>query len=234
MTVDVAMTVLLAVLAAAQMTLVRRLGRGPVGDDSRSGLVDVSDSVGRAPADGRSTLLLFLSPSCGSCRGLLENLDSIAREVEPSVIVRPALEGGEHGLADALFSVYDIPGTPYGVVLGHGGRRVAESPIFDAQDVIELGRRAASSEPQQVTTSVVAPPEDIAEQVLGWLGSDAMREAGTAVAESIQASISVGIPAVDARVRWEATGTTGHVLIDVDADVAEPLFTGAARRLELS
>src|ERR1700730_504486 len=88
---NVALWILLLVVSAVVLALVRQLGvlderiapagalmlnRGPaVGEPAP--VLDVNDlegrahQVGAARADGRSTLLLFVSPTCPGCKSLL-------------------------------------------------------------------------------------------------------------------------------------------------------------------
>ena len=93
-------------------------------------------AIGGADAAGRSTLLVFVAPSCPVCRTLLPALRSLAKR-ERSLRVVLASDGPraeheafvrEHALADlgyvlsqALGLAYRVPRLPWAVLLDAGG-----------------------------------------------------------------------------------------------------------------
>jgi methylamine dehydrogenase accessory protein MauD len=118
------------------------LGRGPaVGDAAPQ--VQVEDLAGRAhdiggaSPDGRSTLVVFVSPTCPVCKELLPALRSAARteaawlgvflasdgpRAEHAAFVREErLEGVPYVLAPALGVAYQVGKLPYAVLLDASG-----------------------------------------------------------------------------------------------------------------
>jgi methylamine dehydrogenase accessory protein MauD len=149
--------VLVLVLAAVVLALVRQIGllheriapagalmlnRGlTVGEPAP--LVEVSDldglahQVGSARADGRSTLLLFVSPSCPVCKALLPAVKSSRRDERAWIDVILASDGDsqeqrsfvrEHGLqgipyvvSTALGLAYQASRLPFAALLDESG-----------------------------------------------------------------------------------------------------------------
>ena len=123
--------VVVVVLALVVLALARQVGvlhqrLGPVGALALAGgpkpgepapVLEVEDlagrqlSIGGADAGGRSTLLVFLSPSCTVCRSLLPALRSLARR-ERSLRVVLASDGprAEH---EAFVSEHALGGMSY-------------------------------------------------------------------------------------------------------------------------
>jgi len=118
------------------------LGRGPVVGEAAPA-VRVEDLAGRARevggpgADGRSTLLFFLSPTCPVCKELLPALRSAAHaesgwldvvlasdgpREEHAVFVRAErLEAFPYVLSPALGIAYQVGKLPYAVLLDGAG-----------------------------------------------------------------------------------------------------------------
>ncbi|HZR83708.1 MAG TPA: methylamine dehydrogenase accessory protein MauD [Candidatus Binatia bacterium] len=118
------------------------IGRGLVAGEAAPVVpaVDLSGAtvdVGGASADGRSTLVFFLSPTCPVCKSLLPVVRSLARSERRRLRVVLAGEGGadEHselarasGVADlayvlspALGMTWQVPRLPYAVLLDAAG-----------------------------------------------------------------------------------------------------------------
>ena len=149
--------ILVLVLAGVVVALVRQmgvlyervapvgalvLGRGPaVGEApavvSAAALGGGVLDVGGPSADGRSTLLFFLSPSCPVCKTLLPAVRSLARDearrlrvvlasdgasAEHAAFVRAhGLEAFPYALSPALGIAYQVPKLPYAVLLDGAG-----------------------------------------------------------------------------------------------------------------
>jgi methylamine dehydrogenase accessory protein MauD len=118
------------------------LGGGPQPGD-RAPVVAASTLDGRtlnlgAPsADGRKTLLFFLSPTCPVCKALLPVLRALAREERARIDVVLAGDGdpdayralaGAHGVAElacvvspVLGVTWQVPRVPYAVLLDAAG-----------------------------------------------------------------------------------------------------------------
>ena len=118
------------------------LGRGPsVGDAAPAvpvaDLVGTTHEIGAPRADGRSTLLFFLSPTCPVCKELLPALRSAARREsewldvvlasdgprdEHVRFVREArLESFPYLLSPALGVAYQVGKLPYAVLIDGAG-----------------------------------------------------------------------------------------------------------------
>jgi methylamine dehydrogenase accessory protein MauD len=154
---NVLLWICVVVLAAVVLALMRQVGvlhervspagalvvgGGPrVGDPGP--VLEVEDwsgslrRVGGADAEGRSTLLLFVSPTCPVCKTLLPTLDSVAAAESRWLRVVLASDGprSEHArfvrehrlerhgyvLSTALGLAYRVGRLPYAVLLDEGG-----------------------------------------------------------------------------------------------------------------
>jgi methylamine dehydrogenase accessory protein MauD len=118
------------------------LGQGPkVGEDSPAQIgLDLAGRehvLGGASADGRSTLLFFLSPSCPVCKGLLPALRSIVKregawlrvvltsdgpaEEHETFVRQQQLEEFTYLLSPTLGLTYQVSKLPYAVLVDGGG-----------------------------------------------------------------------------------------------------------------
>jgi methylamine dehydrogenase accessory protein MauD len=120
------------------------LGRGPrVGEPAPS--VEASTlagsrlALGGASADGRGTLLFFLSPSCPVCKSLLPALHSVIAREDPTLRLVYASDGPEpehrdfaraHGLELAAYALSTELG------LAHHVGKLPYSVLIDAAGVI--------------------------------------------------------------------------------------------------
>jgi methylamine dehydrogenase accessory protein MauD len=149
--------VLVLVLAAVVLALVRQIGllheriapagalmlnRGlTVGEPAP--IVEVSDldglahQVGSARADGRSTLLLFVSPSCPVCKALLPAVKSSRRDErawidvilasdgdsqeQRSFVREQGLQGIPYVVSTALGLAYQVSRLPFAALLDESG-----------------------------------------------------------------------------------------------------------------
>ena len=155
---NVALWIVVAALALVVLALARQVGLlherlGPVGALALAGgpktgepapVLEVEDlggrrlSIGGADASGRSTLLVFVSPSCTMCRSLLPALHSLARR-ERSLRVVLASDGPraeheafvtEHALGDLAYVLSQPLGLAYRVA------RLPWAALVDAQGVL--------------------------------------------------------------------------------------------------
>lgn len=118
------------------------IGRGPnVGDAAPLQAVEALDgtprTVGGPAADGRSTLLFFLSPSCPVCKQLLPALHSIARgegawlrlvlvgdgtrEEHGAFAKEHGLDGLEYVLSPVVGVTHQVGKLPYAVLVDGAG-----------------------------------------------------------------------------------------------------------------
>ena len=130
------------------------LGRGPrVGEPAPS--IDVPTlagarlALGGASADGRSTLLFFLSPSCPVCKSLLPALHSVIAREDPTLRLVYASDGPEpeqrtfaraHGLDLAAYALSTELG------LAHHVGKLPYAVLIDAAGVIRAQGLASTRE----------------------------------------------------------------------------------------
>jgi methylamine dehydrogenase accessory protein MauD len=156
---QIVLWIVVVVLALTVLALVRQIGVlhervAPLGALSTKNAVDVGQAApqfdvidlagralhigGRSP-DGRSQLLLFVSPSCPMCKKLLPVARSFARSERRGVAlllmgdgVRPSHEAmiAEHRLQDVPFALAPI----VGINLGIG--KLPQAVLIDAEGVI--------------------------------------------------------------------------------------------------
>lgn len=149
--------IVVVVLAAVVAALVRQIGvlyervapagalmtaRGPaVGDTApvvvTEALSGGTHDIGGARADGRSTLVFFLSPTCPVCKQLLPALRSAAtaerrwldvvlasdgpRAEHEAFVARERLDAFPYVLSTALGLTYDVGKLPYAVLVDGAG-----------------------------------------------------------------------------------------------------------------
>jgi methylamine dehydrogenase accessory protein MauD len=166
--------VVLAVLAVILLALVRQLGiiherLAPIGTLSvgaglkvgeRAPALELTDLAGgvrqvASPrADGKSTLLLFLSPTCPVCKTLLPLIKSSARLEEPWLEIWLAGDGEAdaarefaeaHGLGALPYLLsaplaisYQVSRLPYAVVIDGAGVLRARAAIENAEQLSGL------------------------------------------------------------------------------------------------
>lgn len=185
----VALWGLVLVLAVLVVALARQIGTlhlrlGPRGalemDDEGPALgdvpppadaEDVNGRVVRIGGPGEPQALLFVSPSCPLCREVLPGLVPAAREFTPYVISsgteREALDAYRVGRTGAsvvasgeLLADYEVPGTPFLVVLDESGAVTAKGTVNNLEQmeglmdtarrrVAEPGAGHASHEPSE-------------------------------------------------------------------------------------
>jgi methylamine dehydrogenase accessory protein MauD len=154
---NIVLWVMVVLLAGVVVALVRQMGvlyervapvgalmtgKGPVVGETAP-VVQVTDitgsarQVGGTRADGRSTLLFFLSPTCPVCKSLLPALHSAgrrergwldivlasdgAREEHEAFVREHALERYPYVLSTALGVTHQIAKLPYAVLLDAAG-----------------------------------------------------------------------------------------------------------------
>ncbi|RKN04504.1 hypothetical protein [Streptomyces radicis] len=105
--------------------------------------------AGELLAEGRDTLLLFLSAECGTCAEVLAEADRLD---EPGSAGTPLVRAVYAGAAPAttgatvpvvdhrpdLFTAYDAIATPFAVVVGATGRVVRSEPLGSPAALREL------------------------------------------------------------------------------------------------
>lgn len=110
--------------------------------------------VGGSSADGRSTLLFFLSPSCPICKGLLPVVKSLVQEFSGTVrlvlasdgdeadqlrmIVREKLADYPFVLSSELGRAHAVGKLPYAVLIGADGRVAAKGLVNNREHVESL------------------------------------------------------------------------------------------------
>ena len=155
-------------------------GRGPaVGEAApvvpAEALTGPAREVGAARADGRSTLLFFLSPTCPVCKALLPALRSIARaerdwlevvlasdgpRAEHEAFVRDEHLGGfPYLLAPALGITYQVAKLPYAVLLDATGTVRARGLVNTREHLESLfeARERGVASIQDYLTGVAQP-----------------------------------------------------------------------------
>ena len=111
-------------------------------------------SLGGAAADGRATLLLFVSPSCPVCKTMLEIADSLMRREQGRARLLLASDGpreeheafvreqglGERGylLSSELGLVYQVGKLPYAVLIDAAGVLRAKGLVNTREHVESL------------------------------------------------------------------------------------------------
>ena len=124
-------------------------------------LMDAADTEGRPVAvggPGTGQLLLFVSPGCRVCAEVLPGLTAAARagELAPLVIMGDVVGDSGDDLerygapvvrSAEVMSGYDLPGTPYAVVLDEGGVVRAKGTVNNLEQLeglVDTARRRQS------------------------------------------------------------------------------------------
>jgi methylamine dehydrogenase accessory protein MauD len=145
------------------------IGRGPAPGEHApvvAGLAldGTTVQVGAPSADGRGTLVFFLSPTCPVCKTLLPVLRALAREERARIRVVLAGEGTvedhrafarQHGLdgltyvlSPALGPTWQVPRLPYAILLDPGGVIRSKGLVNNREhleSLIEAEERGVSS-----------------------------------------------------------------------------------------
>jgi methylamine dehydrogenase accessory protein MauD len=169
----IALWVLVAVLALLVIALARQIGTlqlrlGPRGalemDDEGPPLGEAPEPADTTALDGRPItiggpgepqLLLFVSPGCPVCREIVPSVQAVSRagRLTPYLIadadstaVRQAYGavGAPVVSAPEVVRAYDVPGTPYAVVLDHVGVVRAKGTVNNLEQVeglVDTARR---------------------------------------------------------------------------------------------
>jgi methylamine dehydrogenase accessory protein MauD len=125
--------------------------------------LDVTDIDGRqvtVGGPGQAQLLMFVSPGCMLCEQVLPAVPAIAgtNDLAPFVVTdvdatESALTFGPKGLpapvipGEAIASAYDVPGTPYVVVLDRHGVVRSKGTVNNLEQMeglVDTGRRRAA------------------------------------------------------------------------------------------
>jgi hypothetical protein len=129
--------VLLALVVAGLVRQVHQLTQGPRthGLGLQAGApAPALDLLGAEP--GRATLLLFLSEDCPACQDVFEEALGIGGGPATRAVFAQEAIGADppanmrilSGQKD-LFTAYQVPATPYGVVVGADGRVRTAEPV---------------------------------------------------------------------------------------------------------
>lgn len=156
---NIALWIIVVVLAVVVVVLVRQIGVlhervAPAGALLTGGGPEVGDrapefaledwagteqKVGGASADGKSTLLFFLSPTCPVCKTLLPVLDSVRRAEQRWLRIVLASDGSreEH---DAFVREHGLGSYPYlrstELVLAYRVGKLPYAALIDADGVL--------------------------------------------------------------------------------------------------
>lgn len=143
----------LALLALVVAGLVRQLhhlvqgaatpGTGPAAGAPAPGLELL------APEPGRTTLLLFLGDDCPACRDIFEETLRLAEAPPTRALFSGRALAGEPpervrvlSDQDDLFTLYEVPATPFAVLVGPDGRIRAAEPVGSVRTLHALVRQA--------------------------------------------------------------------------------------------
>lgn len=193
----VVLWLLVATLAVVVVALARQIGTlhlrlGPRGaleiDDEGPALGDalpphelgdIDDRPVTVGGPGRAQLLLFVSPGCHVCEQVLPSLHAIGRDLTPLVL--SDVDAHETARAYAgrdlqarvvpardVVASYDIPGTPFVIVLDDAGIVRAKGTVNNLEQLeglIDSARRRISTSPQEgqagrVSTELRFPQPD--------------------------------------------------------------------------
>jgi methylamine dehydrogenase accessory protein MauD len=118
---------------------------------------DLSGGAVTVGGPGRRALLLFVSPSCMVCEQILPSLHAVARSAGLAPCVLTELDRDEAALAfgprplgvpvvasSHAFAAYDVPGTPYAVVLDETGAVAAKGTPNNLEQLEGLTDSAAA------------------------------------------------------------------------------------------
>ncbi|GAB2859453.1 hypothetical protein GCM10027176_72150 [Actinoallomurus bryophytorum] len=129
--------VLLALVVAGLVRQVHHLTQGPRTRDLglRAGTPAPAPDLVRAEP-GQPTLLLFLSEDCPACRDIFqEALGLDGAPATRAIFAEEAIEADPPpnltilARQSELFTAYQVPATPYGVVIGADGRVRTAEPV---------------------------------------------------------------------------------------------------------
>ena len=146
--------VLLALVVAGLVRQVHHLAQGP--RTPEMGLAPGSrapglDRIGAEP--GQATLLLFLSEDCPACQDVFQEALGMragpatrAIFAEEPVVADPPVHLRVLPGMGELFTAYQVPATPYGVIVGADGRVRTAEPVGSVRGLhalmAEVGGRA--------------------------------------------------------------------------------------------
>ena len=131
------------------------LGEAPIPIDA----VDTSGAPVNIGGPGEAQLLLFVSPTCGSCAEVLPSLSVVAREGTMTPIVITDAEAsaartiatkrvGARVVSSAeAVRLYEVPGTPYVVALDRGGvvrAKGTANNLEQMEGLVDTARRRLS------------------------------------------------------------------------------------------
>jgi hypothetical protein len=130
---------LLALVVSGLIRQVHELTRGPQTPGLGLPVGMAAPDLDRLGSADLPTLLLFLSADCGVCPGVLNEAAVLAHEDgNPAVQAVYAGAPGDTSVADhvrvhgdqaTLFDTYQVPATPFAVLVDQAGRISASAPV---------------------------------------------------------------------------------------------------------
>lgn len=152
---------LLALVVSGLVRQVHQLSRGGAArTPGRVGVTPGSPAPhpGELLAEGRPTLLLFLSPDCRTCTRVLAVADRIHTDAtgdHPEVRAVYAADAPAQGPAlpvlahrPELFTAYDAIATPFAVLVGANGRVVRSEPLGAPEALHDMLAELTVSQPR--------------------------------------------------------------------------------------
>jgi hypothetical protein len=149
--------VLLALVVAGLVRQVHHLTSGPRTPDVGPTTGMPAPGIDRLAAEpGRPALLLFLSDECPACQDVFEEARGLTGAPPIRALFRgdaPAVAPPDHMMIFAgqgeLFQEYQVPATPYAVLVGSDGRIRTAEPVGSVRTlhalVVQAGGRVADA-----------------------------------------------------------------------------------------
>ncbi|GAB3967236.1 hypothetical protein GCM10029978_034100 [Actinoallomurus acanthiterrae] len=146
---------LLALVVAGLVRQVHHLTRGPRTPEVGPTTGMPAPGIDRLAAEpGRPALLLFLSDECPACQDVFEEACGLTGAPPIRALFRggaPAVAPPDHMLVFAgqgeLFQEYQVPATPYAVLVGSDGRIRTAEPVGSVRTlhalIVQAGGRVA-------------------------------------------------------------------------------------------
>jgi hypothetical protein len=145
---------LLALVVAGLVRQVHHLTQGPRTPEVGPGSGLAAPALDRiAPEPGRATLLLFLGEECPACRDVFEEAVGLtegpptralfltdALDADPPPNMRVLADQGD------LFEAYQVPATPFAVVVGADGRIRTAEPVGSVRALHAIAAEAGGRE----------------------------------------------------------------------------------------
>jgi hypothetical protein len=145
--------VLLALVVAGLVRQVHQLTQGPRARERGLAVGSPAPALEQLGAEpGRATLLLFLSEDCPACHDVFEETAALTGGPPTRAIFADEAIGGSPPAnvrvlsgQEELFAAYQVPATPYGVIVGADGRVRAAEPVGSVRGLHALVTDAGGS-----------------------------------------------------------------------------------------